>query len=133
MNHQKLGQQFIILLVALLVGCNKSASNRPEQPAFKGMELYSWQGEDDEWRFSLLIGTNRNKLLSEVQAEPLDIDTVKKSFCKMAIGESIFWGRFAWDLASEANFEFVCPPASRVNELKERASFCKIELVACNW
>ncbi len=131
MNHQKLWQHCIILFVALLVGCNQLASNRPEQPAFKGVELYSWQSEDGEWRFSLLIGTNRNKLLSEVQSEPLDIDAVKKSFCEMAVGESIFWGLFVWDLASEANFEFACPPASIVKQLKERASFCKVELAPC--
>ncbi len=33
----------------------------------KGYELYSWQ-EDGQWYFSILIGTNREKTMAEIQA-----------------------------------------------------------------
>ena len=44
------------LVFLLLTG----AGSRNQQ-AFKGYELYSWQ-EGSEWRFALLIGTNRDEL-----------------------------------------------------------------------
>jgi hypothetical protein len=33
----------------------------------KGYELYSWQ-QDGQWVFSLLVGTNREKTLDEIQS-----------------------------------------------------------------
>jgi len=39
----------------------------PGAQSMKGYELYSWK-EDGQWYFSVLIGTNREKTLQEIQA-----------------------------------------------------------------
>jgi hypothetical protein len=39
----------------------------PGAESMKGYELYSWK-EDGQWYFSVLIGTNREKTLQEIQA-----------------------------------------------------------------
>lgn len=41
---------------------------QPGQGSMKGFELYSWQ-EGDEWVYSVLIGTNREKTVQEIQAQ----------------------------------------------------------------
>ena len=53
------------LALAMLLGGASPAPDRKQQ-AFKGYELYSWR-EAGEWRFALLIGTNRLKFCSEVR------------------------------------------------------------------
>ena len=65
-------------------------SERSEELAFKGMELYSWQSEAGEWQYAILVGTNRNKTLDEVRATSLDLQEVKATIEKLAINESLF-------------------------------------------
>ncbi len=38
----------------------------------KGYELYSWE-EDEQWHFTLITGTNRNKMLEEIISKEEDI------------------------------------------------------------
>lgn len=85
---------FILLFTALLpTSCQSevNSSERETNPAFKGMELYSWQDETGEWTYSILAGTNRVKSIDEILANPLDFDEVKAEISKMAVGESVFW------------------------------------------
>ena len=60
---------FAILLGSLLAGCG--AASQPTATSFpesmKGYELYSWQ-DGGQWKFSLLIGTNREKTLEEIKS-----------------------------------------------------------------
>jgi hypothetical protein len=102
----------LALTAVLLVGCDKatnsteaptstqgaaavqtttSAPERATQTAFKGMELYSWQTETGEWRYSIIFGTNRGASLAEVQRSPMSLDETKTAISKMAVGESLFW------------------------------------------
>lgn len=51
-------------------GCAKKASPLAPvagQESMKGYELYSWE-KDSQWYFSVLIGTNREKTLDEIQS-----------------------------------------------------------------
>ena len=86
-----------LALVASGVALATSPSPRPtSQPttqgterAFKGWELYAWT-DGGVWRFSLLVGTNRNKSDDEI-ADPKcrlpDVDAVKERLAKLAPGE----------------------------------------------
>lgn len=42
-----------------------SKNNVIQNKSLKGYELYSWQNGND-WFFSLVVGTNRNKSVKEV-------------------------------------------------------------------
>jgi hypothetical protein len=86
---------FAILLGCLLSGCGKAA--QPTVPPFaesmKGYELYSWQ-EGDQWKFSLLIGTNREKTLDEIKAADVvltGVDALTSTLEKIPAGQYITW------------------------------------------
>ena len=71
---------FGILLGAFLPGCGTAAQPTvaPFAESMKGYELYSWQ-EGDQWKFSLLIGTNRDKTLEEIKSADVvlaDVDAL---------------------------------------------------------
>ena len=64
--------RFVILSVLLAVfGTACRPANplvpQPDTASMKGYELYSWK-EDEQWCFSILIGTNREKTLEEIQS-----------------------------------------------------------------
>lgn len=102
--------------------------SRAEQTAFKGMELYSWQTESDEWQYAVLEGTNRNKTLDEIQSTPLDLQGVENAIARMAIGESLFWMKNVYDTSSGQILNLPFPPDTVVNELKEFAREKQVDL-----
>jgi len=86
------------LLVTVCAGCQRVQSERARQPAFKGMELYSWRPEGGDWHFSLLVGTNREKAVSEItkpQNTITDIPKLKARLSTLARGESVLWRNLA--------------------------------------
>lgn len=93
-------------------------ASRAEQAAFKGMELYSWSTDEGQWQYAILIGTNRNKTLAEVQAAPLDLQGVKDEIVQMAAGESLFWIRSVLDKTSNETINMPLPPAKFVDEIE---------------
>lgn len=101
---------------------------RAEQTTFKGMELYSWQGSDGEWQYSLLIGTNRNKTVEEILSAPLDLQGIKVAIAQLAVGESLFWTNNVYDPGSGQSVNFSFPPDAVVNELKEFAIANQVDL-----
>jgi len=103
-------------------------STRTETTAFKGMELYSWQNTDGEWRYAILEGTNRNKIMEEVQATPLDLRDVKLAIGKLAVGESLFWMNNVYVMSSDQMVDLPFPPESVVTELKDLAREKQINL-----
>ena len=98
------------------------------ETAFKGMELYSWQSETDEWQYAVLVGTNRNKTLEEVQAEPLDLDGVKESIGRMPAGESLFWVKDVFDAEADQMVTLSFPSEDVIRELQEIAREKKVDL-----
>lgn len=69
-----------VLLALSVGGCAKKAS--PLAPAageesMKGYELYSWE-KDGQWYFSVLIGTNREKTLEEIQSADIALKGIEE-------------------------------------------------------
>ncbi len=101
--------------------------SRARKPAFKGVEMYSWQVHG-AWKFSLLLGTNRNKTRREVTLSSVSITGVtglKKGLARLAEGEEVFW----FNLEGEP---FAYPPVPVIRDLED---FCKgkgIKLVVRN-
>jgi hypothetical protein len=60
---------FLIALGWLLSSCGTAPQPTATQLAesMKGYELYSWQ-EGEQWVFSLLVGTNREKTVEEIKS-----------------------------------------------------------------
>ncbi len=61
--------------------------------SLKGYELYSWQ-ERGQWRFSMLIGTNRLKTLDEIKSADTvlpDVDALIVKLKKVPAGQYITW------------------------------------------
>ena len=59
----------------------------------KGYELYSWQ-EADQWYFSVLIGTNREKTRGEIQAPGTalkGLNALRDVLQKIPAGQYITW------------------------------------------
>ena len=93
------------LVMLLVTGCPVSQPRRAEEPAFKGMELYSWKPEGMDWHFSLLVGTNREKQMEEIiepQNAVIGVGELKRRLSGLAKGERVFWRNLAKELVPEA-------------------------------
>lgn len=109
-----------------LYPCESLPEQRTEGKAFKGIELYSYSNNDDQWVFSVLVGTNRIKTYQEVIAEALNIDQLEVCFCTLAVGERVFWTNY---LIGSAGDEYLLnPPESLISEVQNLALACEIEL-----
>ena len=76
------------------------AVERAAKPAGKGIELYSWKPASKDWHFSLLLGTNRNKALSEIKDPKYTVvgtQAIEEKLSRLAEGENVVW----WNLGSE--------------------------------
>jgi len=58
--------------------------------SFKGWELYSWPA-DHSVKYSLLVGTNRNKTAAEIHAKPLGLGEVEQKLGELAAGQDVIW------------------------------------------
>ena len=66
---------------------------KPGEKSMKGFELYSWQ-ENGEWFYSLMVGTNREKTLAEIQSQEArlkGLDALKKTLEIIPADELITW------------------------------------------
>ena len=80
--------------------------------ALKGYELYSWQ-EEGQWHYSVLIGTNREKTLAEIQAPEARLKGVEEL---QSLLESVPAGQFVtWLLRASLVF----PPEEMVTQVQE--------------
>ena len=76
----------------------------------KGYELYSWQ-QGGQWYFSVLIGTNREKTLTEIQSPDTrlkGLDALVPVLKKIPAGQFI-----TWSLRSGLSF----PPDDILNQV----------------
>ena len=86
---------YALLTGVLLTGCG-TASPPPASPfaeSMKGYELYSWQ-DGGQWKFSLLVGTNREKTLEEIKSAGVilsSVDELKAALEQMPEGQYITW------------------------------------------
>jgi hypothetical protein len=86
---------FITLVGTVLAGCGASsqatATSFPE--SMKGYELYSWQ-DNGQWKFSLLVGTNREKTMEEIQSAGdvlSGVDELTSALERIPAGQYITW------------------------------------------
>ena len=102
-----------ILVGSLLTGCGSaSAPPTPFPESMKGYELYSWQ-DGDQWNFSLLVGTNREKTLEEIKAADatlLGVDALTTALEQMPAGQYITW-------SSRESLTF--PPEGIIEQVKQ--------------
>lgn len=85
---------FVLLLGSLLSGCGAAQRTMTPFPeSMKGYELYSWQ-DGGQWKFSLLVGTNREKTLEEIKSADVvlaGVDALTSTLEKIPAGQSITW------------------------------------------
>jgi len=85
----------VLLVGSLLTGCG-AASGSPSTPfgeSMKGYELYSWW-DGTTWKFSLLVGTNREKSLDEIKSADVvlsSVDALETALQQMPAGQYITW------------------------------------------
>ena len=86
-------------LFILFVSLTSACGSTPEPPAtpfaesMKGYELYSWQ-EGGGWKFSILVGTNREKSLEEIKsAETVfsGVEELTSALERMPEGQYVTW------------------------------------------
>ena len=84
-----------VLVGVLLSGCG-TASQRAATPlgeSMKGYELYSWQ-DGNQWKFSLLVGTNREKTLDEIKSADVvlsGVEALKSKLEEIPAGQYVTW------------------------------------------
>jgi hypothetical protein len=86
---------FAVLLGSLLSGCGTTAqpTATPFAESMKGYELYSWQ-DGGQWKFSVLMGTNREKTLDEIKSADVVLTGVyalTSTLKKIPTGQYITW------------------------------------------
>ncbi len=75
----------------------------PLPHSMKGYELYSWKPTGDDWHFTLITGTNRNKSCEEVttgesfikegwvKVTSSGVEAIKTVLARLPAGEWVFW------------------------------------------
>jgi hypothetical protein len=108
--------------------------------SFKGYELYSWL-EGEQWNFTLVTGTNRNKTkkeivsgdnyLSEVgwiKAHVEGLDSIKVLLSKLPDNELILWLAGFGDPAEQTDIVVRLPPEQIIDTIKEFVVQCDLNL-----
>lgn len=104
--------------------------------SFKGYELYSWQ-QDNQWNFTLITGTNRNKttdeIIAQVKSVTIDgwvdihvvgINAIKDILSRLQGHEFIVWQTGP----SSAQVTFAFPPADIVDEIRNYVMQCGLSI-----
>lgn len=99
--------------------------------SLKGYELYSWL-ENNQWHFTLITGTNRNKTLDEIVAEEnsitdngwvkitvTGIPAIESVLSKVSRGEFIIWLSRLLVQTGQSDIKIQLPPQQDVNLIKE--------------
>ena len=121
LRHRTLQVGCTLLVGAMLAlissGCATAVEPAitPLPRSMKGYELYSWQ-EGGSWKFSLLIGTNRQKSLGEIKSAATvlpNLEALRSVLQALPPGEFI-----TWQSAEGLSF----PPESVIEQV---AQICK--------
>ena len=103
-----------VLFGILISGCGGSSqpSPTPLGESMKGYELYSWQ-EGNQWKFSLLVGTNREKTIEEIKSADIllsSVDELESVLETIPAGQYITW-------SSRETLSF--PPEDVLNQVEQ--------------
>jgi hypothetical protein len=108
--------------------------------SMKEYELYSWV-DDNQWHFTLITGTNRNKTMKEIVADEdfiseigwvnihvLGVDAIKDVLIKLPQGESVFWFGELHNGQTIGQIKLQLPPKPIVDVICEQADRHSIDL-----
>jgi hypothetical protein len=132
-------KKLVIVLLATLLLLPAFTACRSETPytlphSMKGYELYSWQ-MDEEWHFTLITGTNRNKTVDEIVTgddfvrsdgwvvlHAIGEQGVEVLFDRVPAGEFVFWNAgHIVNPDNQVSMTFTYPPDDMVNNIKSYA------------
>ena len=107
----------VIPLALLFSSCGTTVQPDATQlsESMKGYELYSWQ-EGNQWKFSLVVGTNREKTLDEIKSMDTvlpDVEALISALQKVPSGQYVTW-------SSREKLSF--PPDNILNQVKQIAA-----------
>jgi hypothetical protein len=107
--------------------------------SMKGYELYSWP-EDNQWHFSLITGTDRNKTLEEitsnedfiseagwVQIQVVGVEAIKTVLNKLPQNENVFWLAGMREQTGQTDISIQLPPGQIIDTIKEYARQCGLD------
>lgn len=95
---------------------------------FKGHELYSWKGEQGQWLYALLPGTNRLKSGDEILSAGIPEADLRLAISELAPGESVSW---CAPPGLEIQPRLATPPADVVDGLRALAREHEVRLSSC--
>ncbi len=107
--------------------------------SMKGYELYSWY-EGEDWHFTLITGTNRNKTFEEitstinivkgwVSVHIIGTEALKSVLSKIPEGEFVFWSAgIGLTDTSEHAINLTIPDKSIIDEITGYAKYCGLDL-----
>ncbi len=126
---KRLGLAAISAVVLLGSGC-AARSGQPQigsSRAFKGYELYTWAAAG-EWRFAMLLGTNREKSWSEVEAAAVSEAELRRALRDLGRSEWVSWCN---SRLRQAPIDLEMPPTAKVNALVSFARERELNLQIC--
>ncbi len=105
--------------------------------SMKGYELYSWS-ENNQWHFTIITGTNRNKTLEEITSQGdyisesgwvkvhvVSVDAIKDVLSQILQNEHVSWREDEFIIlpepAEQTNINLQLPPEQIVDTIKEHA------------
>ena len=107
--------------------------------SMKGYELYSWL-EDNQWHFTLITGTDRNKMLEEiiskedfiseagwVKTHLVGVEAIKAALSKLPQNESVIWLTRMREQSEQTNIIIESPPEQTTDAIKKYASECNLD------
>jgi hypothetical protein len=109
--------------------CQTIKLDSKSKPAFKGMELYSWQKGNGDWVYNILYGTNRLKTINEVMSSEMGSNAVSDCICSMSDREVIFWMNKAQDETTNEMQPLPLPPIDMINGITAIADHCGVKLI----
>ena len=109
--------------------------------SMKGYELYSWL-EDNQWRFTLITGTNRNKTLEEIVSDvnnasennwvnvhAVGVDAIKSTLSRLPQNEDVVWlSGLRADQTPQPRVNIALPPQATIDIIKEHAGKCSLHM-----
>jgi hypothetical protein len=113
-NKVSLATIFLVMFLHLggsLAGFAQSSKNGLPH-SMKGYELYSWRSRG-EWYFSLVVGTNRQKMFQEIVSPGVRIKGIarlKRRLDLLPEGEELAWSRHRIS-------KMIMPPRSIADEI----------------
>lgn len=107
--------------------------------SMKGYELYSWL-EDDQWHFTLISGTNRNKTLAEITSEEdfiseagwvqvhvVGVDAIQAALSKLPQNEFIIWLAEMREPSGQTDIQIQLPPEQTTDAIAEFSRQCGLD------